>query len=244
MFRSIFSNLATAVCTLGIAAAAMGANAAKADGVMMVTRIEGPAKVVDGDTLDIRSNGKVIRIRIEGIDAPESGQTCRDGSGKEWRCGRSATRRLATLIADRHIRCAPSAVDDYSRVIASCTTGKGNVDLGATLVEEGLAWAFRRYSGTYVPQEDVARARGVGIWSGQAIPAWEYRHTRWSKSDAQAPTDCPIKGNISSKSGERIYHMPWSPWYAKTQIDPSSGERWFCSEAEAISAGWRPAGGM
>jgi len=243
MFRSFLSDLATAVCTLGIAAAAMGANAAKADDVTTVNRIEGPAKVVDGDTLDIRSNGKVIRIRIEGIDAPESGQTCRDGSDKVWQCGRNAARRLATLTADRNIRCAPSGVDNYSRVIASCRTGKGNVDLGGRLVEEGLAWAFRRYSDTYVPLEDVARAHGVGIWSGQAIPAWEYRRTRWSNPDAHAPKDCPIKGNISNKTGERIYHPPWSPWYAKTQIDPSRGERWFCSEADAISAGWRPAGG-
>jgi hypothetical protein len=35
--------------------------------------------------------------------------------------------------------------------------------------------------------------------------------------------------------------MPWSPWYARVKIDVSRGERWFCSEAEALAAGWRPA---
>lgn len=51
---------------------------------------------------------------------------------------------------------------------------------------------------------------------------------------------CDIKGNIST-SGERIYHLPSNRYYAETIIDESKGERWFCSEAEARAAGWRPA---
>jgi hypothetical protein len=34
--------------------------------------------------------------------------------------------------------------------------------------------------------------------------------------------------------------MPWSPWYGQIKIDPDKGKRWFCTEAEAIAAGWRP----
>lgn len=49
---------------------------------------------------------------------------------------------------------------------------------------------------------------------------------------------CEIKGNISS-SGERIYHMPGQRFYDKTVISESAGERWFCTEDEAIAAGWR-----
>lgn len=51
---------------------------------------------------------------------------------------------------------------------------------------------------------------------------------------------CEIKGNISS-SGERIYHMPGQRFYDKTVIDESAGEKWFCTEQDAISAGWRKA---
>jgi hypothetical protein len=51
---------------------------------------------------------------------------------------------------------------------------------------------------------------------------------------------CVIKGNISS-SGERIYHVPGQRYYDKTQIDESRGERWFCTEQEAVGAGWRKA---
>ena len=63
------------------------------------------------------------------------------------------------------------------------------------------------------------------------------------KPNTVTPTQsagCRIKGNISSK-GERIYHVPGGKWYDKTGIDVSKGERWFCTEAEASAAGWRPA---
>jgi micrococcal nuclease len=49
-----------------------------------------------------------------------------------------------------------------------------------------------------------------------------------------------IKGNISS-SGERIYHVPGQRYYDKTLIHLSKGERWFCTEQEAVAAGWRKA---
>jgi hypothetical protein len=51
---------------------------------------------------------------------------------------------------------------------------------------------------------------------------------------------CAIKGNISS-SGERIYHVPGQRYYNKTMINWLQGERWFCTEQEAIAAGWRRA---
>ena len=54
---------------------------------------------------------------------------------------------------------------------------------------------------------------------------------------AQTPP-CLIKGNISSK-GERIYHPPGCRYYNATVIEPAKGERWFCTEAEAVAAGWR-----
>jgi len=53
-----------------------------------------------------------------------------------------------------------------------------------------------------------------------------------------APGGCLIKGNISG-SGEHIYHAPGGRFYDATKIDPSKGQRWFCTEAEARAAGWR-----
>jgi hypothetical protein len=59
---------------------------------------------------------------------------------------------------------------------------------------------------------------------------------------ALASTNCSIKGNVSYSGGQRIYHVPGQYYYDETVITPSRGERWFCSEAEAVAAGWRRAG--
>ena len=110
------------------------------------------------------------------------------------------------------------------------------------LVAEGLAWAFVRYSDAYVSEEASARAASRGIWQARTEPPWEYREARWDRAAERSPRPgCPIKGNISVPSGERIYHTPWSANYERTVIDESKGERWFCDEAEAIAAGWRAA---
>ena len=53
------------------------------------------------------------------------------------------------------------------------------------------------------------------------------------------PPACSIKGNISLRTGERIYHLPGQQHYEKTEIDPAAGERWFCTEEEARANGWR-----
>ena len=60
-----------------------------------------------------------------------------------------------------------------------------------------------------------------------------------SEGRATPTPECRIKGNISTKTGERIYHLPGQRFYNQTRIDPSKGERWFCSEDDAKRAGWR-----
>ena len=60
-----------------------------------------------------------------------------------------------------------------------------------------------------------------------------------SGGPAFASASCSIKGNISVNTGEHIYHVPGQTYYDDTIISPGKGERWFCSEAEAITAGWR-----
>ena len=105
------------------------------------------------------------------------------------------------------------------------------------MTRTGMAWAFVKYSDTYVQEEALARSEGIGIWRAPTQPAWEFRAERWAVAEQEAPEGCPIKGNISRNG--RIYHPPWSPWYSHTKISVEKGERWFCSEDEAIEAGWR-----
>lgn len=188
-------------------------------------------RVIDGDTL---SDGEVT-YRLNGIDAPESGQTCLDSSGQTWLCGEAATSLLVDLLANTDLRCQAIEQDRYGRTIATCfASGK---DLGKILVEAGLAWSFRRYDDVYADAEDAAKAGQKGIWAGTNQAPWEYREEQWTAAKQSAPEGCPIKGNIS-KNG-KIYHAPWSPWYSRTKVSPAKGERWFCDEAEAIAAGWR-----
>ncbi len=73
--------------------------------------------------------------------------------------------------------------------------------------------------------------------SGTFDAPWEWRAALAAEA---APGDCVVKGNIS-RSGERIYHMPFHQHYDQTKIDESAGERWFCSEVEALAGGWRRA---
>lgn len=109
------------------------------------------------------------------------------------------------------------------------------------MVEEGLAWAFLRYSDDYALIEEQAREAQRGVWGGEAQAPWDYRANRWERAALSSPrSGCPIKGNISGDE-EKIYHTPWSPWYGRTKINENTGERWFCDEAEARAAGWRAA---
>ncbi len=195
--------------------------------------ISGIARIVDGDTLDVGA----IRIRLHGIDAPEAGQTCQRANGRSWACGTEATNRLADLAEGRNVECQALDRDAYGRVIATCQAG--DVHLNQTMIAEGLAWAFVRFSDDYAELEGEVRATRVGIWAGEAEEPWTYRENRWERASEASPVPgCPIKGNISGK-GERIYHTPWSPWYDRTKINVGAGERWFCDEAEAVEAGWR-----
>ena len=198
--------------------------------------LSGLARVVDGDTLHVDR----VRVRLHGIDAPESAQRCRT-SGRLWPCGQEATRALARRIGGRPVACEERDRDRYGRVVAVCTVA--GLDLNRWMVAEGWAFAYRRYSRDYVAAESRARAARRGIWRGEAVAPWDWRRgKRLPGSGAPAPRrdgrGCRIKGNIGG-DGRRIYHVPGGQYYDRTPIDTSRGGRWFCSETAARAAGWR-----
>ncbi|MCF1708883.1 thermonuclease family protein [Tabrizicola sp. J26] len=194
----------------------------------------GRGEAVDGDTLILRGE----KIRLFGIDAPEHDQTC-DRDGKNWDCGKWSGQQLAQLLRGRSVTCEGDAHDRFGRLLAVCRV-EGQI-LNAALVRDGAAYAYRRYSNAFVPEENIARSEKRGLWAARMVTPEAYRHPEGAGS---APTagagGCQLKGNISAR-GERIFHSPGQEHYATTVISPSKGERWFCTAAEARAAGWRPA---
>jgi endonuclease YncB( thermonuclease family) len=194
--------------------------------------LRGRAVAVDGDTLTLAGQ----KVRLFGVDAPEMDQMC-DRKGQIWACGVMARDMLAELVAAGRVSCDVVDTDRYGRAVAVC--GLGDQDVGAQMVRQGGAIAYRRYSGRYVNAENAARRDGLGIWTSVMLSPEEYRHAG-DQPEAVPVADCAIKGNIGS-SGKHIYHLPGQADYAATRINTAKGERWFCSEAEARAAGFRRA---
>lgn len=132
-------------------------------------RVSGVASVIDGDTIEIHGE----RVRLFGIDAPESAQLCRRSDGSPWRCGQHAALALHDHIARRTVICVEDDVDRYGRMVAHCYLG--SEDLSAWLVVNGWAVAFRKYSLQYLKEEDVARTARRGVWSGSFDMPWDWR---------------------------------------------------------------------
>jgi endonuclease YncB( thermonuclease family) len=131
--------------------------------------IVGYARIIDGDTIEISGT----RIRLFGIDAPESTQTCLIDA-RPYNCGERATLALVDLIRGHMVWCEATGLDRYQRTIARCTMND-NIGINSWLVRQGLAVAYRRYSYEYVPEELLARAAGRGLWAGTFQMPWEYR---------------------------------------------------------------------
>jgi endonuclease YncB( thermonuclease family) len=134
------------------------------------TLIIGRAWIIDGDTIAISGR----HIRLEGIDAPESDQTCTDSKGKTWPCGRTATSELRAHIRGQQVTCRWTALDRYRRVLGVCTLPDGS-DISAWMVRQGWALAYG-FAKTYAHEEAEAQAAGRGIWAGRFVPPWRWRH--------------------------------------------------------------------
>jgi len=215
--------------------------------------IIGQAHVVDGDTIYIGNS----KIRLEGIDAPETDQVCFDAKGARWSCGITARDKLSELIASRSVQCKSDSTDRYGRSLSICEVG--TTEINGWLVREGWALAYIAHSNRYVDNEQAALTNKRGLWSGAFIAPWEYRRRNANPeilgamtapvsvqrilvgavpSNEAPSSECAIKGNVNRK-GERVYHVPGQKYYNVTRMNKGTGERWFCTEDEAKAAGWR-----
>ena len=191
----------------------------------------GQVRIVDGDTIHI--NGE--KIRLDGIDAPETDQIC-TFENIDYFCGRESTLHLKMIVEKGTLKCEGASKDRYGRTIGTCFIDGENVN--SLLVKSGWALAYRQYSKKYVEQEAYAKRNNLGMWRGNFIAPWDWRKGVKFLGKKDTNQACDIKGNISS-SGEKIYHLPEGAYYSRTKITESKGERFFCTEDEALKYGWR-----
>lgn len=207
----------------------------------MAAELVGRATVTDGDTLTVAKQ----RIRLWGIDAPESAQQCTTSDGRPWRCGGRSAAALDGYVLDKTVRCQPKDTDRYGRVVAECFVQGQSVN--RRMVRAGWAVAYREYATAFIADEADARQHQRNLWQGPFQMPADYRRSKRDQTARQAPVaaqpssgGCRIKGNIS-REGRKIYHVPGQRDYERTSIDLSRGERMFCSPADAMRAGWQPA---
>ena len=125
-------------------------------------------KIVDGDTIHL--NGE--KIRFTGIDTPELKQSCLKEGIKDL-CGVTAKQILIDKIGNNNVECISEGKDQYKRTLAECFVN--DESLSSYLVRSGYAFAYRRYSKKFVPDEDYAKANQIGMWSMEFQYPWNYR---------------------------------------------------------------------
>jgi len=186
--------------------------------------------IADGDTFTLLTSDKQqIKIRLAEIDAPESGQPY----------GNKSKQALSGLIFGKDVRVVVQTTDRYGRTVGRPYVGE--LDVCEEMVRVGAAWVYKQYvvDRSLFDVENEAREAKRGLWGlseAQRVQPWNWR--RGLTNSGEAPEGCNIKGNINSK-GDKIYHAPGTRSYGATKINESKGERWFCSEDEATTAGWR-----
>lgn len=225
--------------------------------------------VIDGDTIAVRIDGKREKIRIIGLDTPET----RKPNTPVQCFGKEASSHMQSLVQSKQVQLAADSSqgdrDKYGRLLRHVFVG-GTTNVALAQIEGGYGREYT-YDGPYqhrleyLAAQNQAKNAHRGTWgppcngfhqddagssaaaSTSAAPA---PSTPVASAVPAAPSSpagagssggaCAIKGNINSK-GAKIAHAPGSATYDKTVITPSKGERMFCSAAEAIAAGWRMA---
>jgi endonuclease YncB( thermonuclease family) len=126
--------------------------------------VSGIARVIDGDSLHVSG----VEIRLLGIDAPESAQSCMRG-GASWPCGAASARKLGNRLRGRFVVCKGNERDVHDRLLAIFWV-RGE-EINSWLVEQGWAVSYHGYPGA----ERTARDAKRGIWSGTFILPRDWR---------------------------------------------------------------------
>jgi micrococcal nuclease len=194
--------------------------------------------VTDGDSIEVEMNGAPFRVRYIGMNAPE--MTGEPFAEKALAANRALVEgKQVILVRDL------SEADRYGRLLRFVFAD--GVFVNREMVRLGMARA-RVYppdtacDADFQKAEETAQQTSLGLWEGQSVSGTQVPglgiDVGCANGCATPPAGCVIKGNINAE-GVKIYHLPNGRFYAQTLVEPEKGERWFCSEEEAVAAGWR-----
>ena len=188
--------------------------------------------VIDGDTIGVMRDGREVRIRLEGIDAPEDGQ---DFSQR-------AKQFTSAAVFGTTVTVAVKETDRYGRLVARVIAD--GQDVSVALVDAGLAWHYLEYSNDPVlaRAELSARSRRVGLWTlPNPIPPWAYRNPR--TAPAERKTDvarvAAVPAHVLGNTRSHVVHAPDCPSLKTCKYCTQRFE----SVAAAVKAGYRPHSG-
>lgn len=234
MTRSAVLKIASFVFSLFLAGAAIAATEGAVGGGASGGAAS-KARAIDGDTLEF--GGEIIDLI--GIDAPELGQVCLNGK-QPYRCGVDAAYALDKLIGVGGVQCTRQTAGS-AHVAGTCSSEKR--DVGEILLQQGMATAIPDHFPGYADAEATARQAKLGIWRGSFVTPTDWRNGERLPEEVAADDQgtCDVKGVLDA-GGQRIYLVPLDPGYADIRVDPTRGDRLFCSDEEARIAGWARAG--
>lgn len=194
--------------------------------------VQGRAQAMGADILRVGGT----TVKLTGIEVPEREQRC-GTQGRSWRCGAAAESALSRIVDGRSVSCTVGSPDETGFKTGRCTIG--DKDVAGELVRLGHVFADGSILARYGSEEREARNAKLGLWSGDVERPSVYRAKVWEEAKKRSPEGCPIKGQVAG--GTRTYVLPWSADYERIRVQKTRGERWFCSEQEAVSAGFKSA---
>ena len=225
------------------------------DGPLIRARV---INVIDGATIEVEIDGQLHRVHYLGIRVPEGGP--QDGGGRTL--GQEALEFNRFLVEGRTVELEKDATESdlLGNLLRYVYVGGEMANM--TLVTNGYAIVADfpprfRYQTQFLVAEENAKTSLRGIWnpapraaevqagttpvpfSGGTLPVPRSRGAQ--KCDYSSTAQPVIKGNVDSRTAARIYYVPDNLFYSTTVIDEAQGDRWFCTEEEAIAAGWQKA---
>jgi endonuclease YncB( thermonuclease family) len=149
--------------------------------------------ISDGDTISVLREGKAVKVRLYGVDAPEKAQAY----------GTRARQYTAALVFQQEITIVVHAIDRYGRRVGEVLLPDGR-NLSQEPVKAGMAWWYKPYAAkdtTLAQFEAAARAAKRGLWAdARPLPPWAWRKETHAASAASPGAACSaVYGNRHTK---------------------------------------------